>query len=104
MNFSVSERPFEVLRVVSWLGNHMNAVSRRDKVLRGLTGRENVTRQQSQDCAALHPGLFSTSPYGREAADGPSHAAKRAKLDNRGHSRDCPPPIDTPAASITSEI
>src|ERR1022692_1431188 len=43
-------------------GNRRNAVSRRDKVLRGPTGRENATTRLSQDCAALHPALFSTPP------------------------------------------
>src|ERR1017187_8070227 len=46
----------------------MNRFPRRDKALRGPTGRENVFRPLSRDCAALHPGLFSAPPYGREAA------------------------------------
>src|ERR1017187_7184166 len=42
--------------------NCMNAASRRDKVHRGLRGAKTWTTLLSQDCAALHPGLFSPPP------------------------------------------
>src|ERR1035437_6843635 len=66
-------------------GNRRNTVSRRDKVLRGPTGRENATTRLSQDCAALHPALFSTPP----CREGSSSRRLHPRSEERRVGKEC---------------
>jgi hypothetical protein len=45
-------------------GNRMNMIQGAMLVRSAPTGRESLVGAHSPDCAALHPGLFSTRPCG----------------------------------------